>query len=294
MDARLPTSHLVKQADADLNTDVGRRIAALAALMFASGTIGRTALGAERAFNLKPLPGTTTSGYDQISLPLPEEKKRDIFSKAADDEAAEGGLLRRTLDSVGEGLGTLIGKSPFPGNKSTHVLGHPATYAIGLPAGLAALYGGYKLTDAVLDRRRKASQQAELDDIKQRYNALVAKSLKRAAAVEDATPAAILDDMADAFLKTAKLEANSWKGNPNPTFGDIAKQNIGWDPTAQLNNAGGAMYGMYPAYALLAALGAGKLSHSYFNKRAPSKITEQALAERERQRSNRQPLYITG
>jgi hypothetical protein len=141
--------------------------------------------------------------------------------------------------------------------------------------GLASLYGGYKLTDKLLDMRRKAEMDTELEDAKQQYMQQVQERLKSAAHVDETDAPELLDELAaDGISKLADL--------------DLSQLQQGGSNMLQ----GGT--GMYAAYALLAALGSGKLMHDYMRKRSPRKITEQALQQRARQRFGMTPpTYIS-
>ena len=136
--------------------------------------------------------------------------------------------------------------------------GIPATYGA-IPAALAALYGGYKLTDYILDKRRKATSEDDLASAKEEYEA----------ALRDKNASADIDADFDLIAENA--------------VSGVEKQ------STALQTAGG----LYGAYGILAALAAGIPAYTFFKNRSKRELISRALAERQEQRHGQgiRPIY---
>ena len=138
-------------------------------------------------------------------------------------------------------------------------------WAFGAPGALLGVYGGWKLVDALLDRRRKTEAESELDRERKEYERLATGALKHGAApyIEQA-----LDELAELIAappeKTAA--ATDWVATP---------------------------MSVAAAWATLSALISGKLSYDYFKKRNQRTIAQQAMRERSKERTGGlSPIYV--
>lgn len=162
----------------------------------------------------------------------------------------------------------------FSGDFATDETGVPATWAIGLPASLLALYGGYKGVSALINRRRKAEKEDELADAKRRYAELTRSSAKHASDT--------FDELSKTCVGELEKQAQS-EGQPGG-FTYTWQKGLGAVPGAG-NLVGSLGIGLPAAYALLSGLGAGALSYDFFKKRSRPAVLKEALKERARRRA---------
>jgi hypothetical protein len=259
--------------------DSARMVANLAAALFGAGVVGRAGLGALRMATPTKLPGSRDMSRQGIQMTIPEEEEEEEDDRAFPKFAELDGHWADPRTYIRSGMDAIthtdeLSPTKPAGDYATTPLGVPATIGIGLPLGLASLYGGYKLTDWILDKRRKAEKADELQDVKDDYDKLVRRSFAKHSAAED------LDTLAGKYTeKTAG--GNLWKwleGNiPAPVW-----------------NAMGGAGGMLAAYAALSAGAAGKFSYDYFNKGNERVLAEKAMAERQKKRGGGVlPAYVS-
>jgi len=150
----------------------------------------------------------------------------------------------------------------LPGNWGSTDLGAwgvPATYGA-IPAGLGALYGGYKLTDYILDARRKATAKGELESVKEDYEQALSQQHKTAAVIDDD-----FDLIAEHAIAGREKKATM--------------------PQAAVGLAG--------AYGILSALAAGVPAYKFFKNRSKREMISKALKARQEQRHGQgiRPIY---
>lgn len=127
--------------------------------------------------------------------------------------------------------------------------------------GGAALYGGYKLTDWLLNKRRKTDTENELDDAKKKYrNALYAQY----------TP--------------SQLEKTS-----NDIGAGLAALSDKYIKEAHLSNLAGKALGGYGVLAGTLALGTGLATYNYMKSRSPEERIKKILRQRAQERFLRRP-----
>jgi hypothetical protein len=149
-----------------------------------------------------------------VRIPVPvrvrSKAERDAMLQAAQaDIAKEAGfekLAQGAFDWAAKHLGNAAGLFLKPGEQPGWLKntitgwGQQATPPWAVPAGLAAglggLYGGWKLTDYLLDKTRTAEQESEVDAARKEYEAALAGRRKIASADPDP-----LDALADRFEK---------------------------------------------------------------------------------------------
>lgn len=142
----------------------------------------------------------------------------------------------------------------FKGNVS-----EPGAWPLSLPLALTAtgtgIFGGYKLTDWLMDQRRKSQLQEELDDAKQRYEAaLTGKS----ALAQD------LDALYDAYTEKQGSAADNW----------------------------GRIIGGGLTIGLPLGLISGLITYDMTKKRTPSEVLRKAKQKRLRELTQRQPPAV--
>lgn len=283
MDAHLPTlrSARVKTAqdpisryDAATQVDASRRLLAILAGAFGAGILGRSLLGANRLSKKSPrvMPGSNV----MINLPSHHKEEEDAKLKyaALHKMAADNDWLSQLSKPV---IDLLFNRKNFiTGNRARNWYTYPLFWPTVGVGGLAALGGGYKLTDKILDARRKAELNAELEEAKRQYQEAVQNRLKTAAHVDETDPVTLLDELAVTGIEKA---AND---NPITSIGNF------------LGDTASGIGSLYLAYALMTGLGSGKLMYDYMRRKSPRKITEEALKQRARQRYGlTPPVYIS-
>lgn len=176
----------------------------------------------------------------------------------------------------------LLGPGSFiQGDQATTAAGIPWAIPAGLAAGLGGLYGGWKLTDKILDARRKAELKGELDSAQTEYEqALMDEYKHQGKTASDSTVAAELDKLYDQFLILEK----------NAGLSDMASAAI--DPTTY-TNAAGALGGAYGLYGLTSGAVTAALVYNHFKKRQESELLRRAQSARRRKmyESQPSPLY---
>jgi hypothetical protein len=211
---------------------------------------------------------------------MPPLRSSNLNFPVGDEEEPKYAALNKMADAGAlQGIGDLISKYLFEtpqgtptfssGDYATSVWGMPTFLPLAMLGSAGSLYGGYKLTDKLLDMRRKAELQNQLEDAQEDYERAVQQRLKVAEHVDETPELDLLDELAvDGVQKQAQ--------------GNVA------------TNLGGGLASLYLAYALLTGLGSGILTHNVISKNAPRKITEKALQTRARQRYGMTPpLYIS-
>jgi hypothetical protein len=274
MDDRLPTLPLDKQAVSDaarlaISQDAGKYLAAILAASLGAGVTSR-ALGGFARLGKRDKPLPTALPATPVLLPRPKTLEEEESKYAALKKMAAG-EDPSMLDRIGSSIGEKIFKGSPGSGMANRWWGLPLFWPLALGGGAAAMYGGYKLTDKILDMQRQHELERSLAKSKQEYERAVQERLKAAEYVDNTGAVDLLDDLA---MEGIKKQADSIKD--------------------KLMNAGATGLSLYATYALLAALGAGKMTYDITRKTAPGKITEKALAERARQRYGMTPpMYIT-
>jgi len=259
----------------------------LTGAMLALGVLGRGAIGARHM--MQPKPSLTADNIYRRPVSLPQKKKEEeqapqgMLSKLGNEappiashDSSITNPIGRWFSQLQQGTNWTSDNHPADshGDSATSIWGVPSTYAYGLPLGLAGLYAGYKGTDWLLDKRRKAEQQNELDDAKAEYDRVSQEMLQKRSVDEE--PGTTLTELAELVIKEAG-GASVWDTAAGIVPGPIRE---GWAATG----------GMYKAYAVLAALAAGKATYDITNSRSDKKLTEEAV--RRRQQKRRRPTYI--
>lgn len=225
------------------------------------GAAGRGAMGLVQLLRANK-PKKTRSGPANLPLPYP--------AKSAAVKQAEGWL--------GDMLqGNLAGsKTGIPAYQPAMVLG-----------GLGALGLGWKGMDAVINNRRQATANAELESAKQNFHdALIGqydepvqvhptqiegKPKLKAKTASDATMVKVGQELDALFTELSTV---------------TEKQAIDWD------NLSGQLAGGYGVYAGLTGLGAGALAYQQTQKRSRKAVLDKALKRRQLRKYMQSPTEI--
>jgi hypothetical protein len=231
-------------------------------------------------------PYTPDPSFQSVDVMLPEEKKKQQIAKIA--AASVTGALTKTANPqpsvAAQGLDWLTRKTrdmmptdgwagELFGSKADGVGQVPAVLGLGVPLGLGAMYAGFKGTHGLVDSLRQHEVDSKLKKTKEDYSNFVLKNLANKQA-SDAAVERELDDLADLYEKDAVA-------NPLAPITD------------NLQRVKNYAESIYAPYALLSALGAGKLSYDYFKKRSPEEIQEEALHRRAKERyGGTTPIFL--
>jgi len=253
--------------------DIAKLIANVVGLSLAGGVAGRLGLSAARSLQPKALPYDVAPEANIIKMKSYKHEEDEEDDVSPYKKVASFNPIQILADLIHKGDPANPGESTgiLSGNKNPHITGGNATGSMGLfgtapawasiPLGLAGLYGGWKLTDYVMDKRRKAELEEELEDVKSRYDSVASSAFSKDSSA-DMSVDETFDKLAE-FMTQPSLTKQA--DNPIDTISGI----------------GGAAVGVGATYAVLAALLAGYGSHSLFSGRSRRKLIEDALKERQ-------------
>jgi hypothetical protein len=133
--------------------------------------------------------------------------------------------------------------------------------------GLGTIYGGWKGMDKILDARRKAKLEEEVEDARGDFNQALLDQYDEKAGSDEATLGQDLDTLFDQVEKVA--------------FG-----NIDW------GNLSGTTAGLYGSYAGLTALLAGLTAHDFASKRSKRELLRKAQQRKARRLQMQRPSEL--
>lgn len=312
MDAQQVTlSSAVKQAEGEstplsiprrtqLKQDAANYIANLAAASVAAGGMGAGIQGLLGMFQRRQLPSRKRpfAGTPLPISPIDEEEKLAAYptlSKLAEGPAPDwssGEWQSQGRNFLGNTLGKALynltmktdpnNPSWLAGDMAKHISGVPATLGIGLPLALGGFYGGYKGVGSIINDRRKAEQEGELEEAKRRYAELAGlapsttRHLKSSSAPTD--PADVFDELADDMLtKLAEPQAQE-----APGLGRTVRHGA---TATGLADAGSTALGALLGYSLLSGLGSGYLGYQWGKGHSQTKLIEDAMKQRQKDRA---------
>lgn len=154
------------------------------------------------------------------------------------------------------------------GNTHTNYLDKPWFMPAMLAAGSGGLYGGWKLTDKLLDQRRKAESDEALDTAKKHYRKALLEQYS------SDTPGIKTGEAADSLAV------------------DLDKLYTLTKQSGFLNDAAGRGTGAYLTLAGLLAGGAGLGTYNYAKARSPEERLAKAIKQREKLRWATRPPEI--
>lgn len=165
----------------------------------------------------------------------------------------------KTAGTLGDIASGDLFKNLMTGDYASNIQGHPLYAPAMLTAGGSGVYGGWKLMDWLLDKRRKAEMAAEVADAEKDYEEALLGQYKTGSLGEE------LDGLCD----------------------DIEKQ-AGW------GDAAGGLLGAYLTMAGAGALGTGMLAYNIASKRRRKALLEKARRQQLRGLRSLSPatLYV--
>lgn len=241
----------------DPRVDLAKQILSVGAAGLGTGVAARALMGLRNLGRPPVEPPFISPGPSAIPIPVPPQVD-DIGAEDTPEEEANlkfaAGESTGPFESAAQGLAQFLPRSAW-GRDAAAIPGTVLT-------GGAAMMGGWKLTDMLLDRRRKAQLQEELDLAKQEYEGALHGSMGAKLAA-DGDVGALLDQLCDGFDKEA-----GWLNGSTPA-------------------------GIYALTAALMAGGAGVGTYQWAKNRSPANMLAKAQKERARRlwSQNLQPVY---
>lgn len=249
---------LVKKAavTTDPRVDLAKQLLSVGAAGLGAGAAARALVGLR---NLGRPPVQTpfiSPGPSAIPIPVPAPQVDDVGGEESPEEEANlkfaAGETSGPFESAAQGLAQFMPRSSW-GREAASIPGTVLT-------GGAALMGGWKLTDMLLDNRRKAQLQEELDMAKKEYEGALHGTMGAKLASNDKVGVG-LDQLFDGLSKEGSVTAKAT--------------------------------GAYALAAALMAGGAGVGAYNWTKGRSEAALLAKAQKERARRlwSSNLQPVY---
>lgn len=154
--------------------------------------------------------------------------------------------------------------------------------------GMGGLAAGYKGMDYVLDKRREADRQREMDNARQEFHDALLSQY-------DAPLDTIPDKNPKVVPKLRKVGEDSTMTKVGKSLDDLFDQFSGVMEKSALidwGNAAGTLANGYGMYAGLTGLVAGAVAYDKFKKRSRGAIIDKALQRRERRRFMQAPTEV--
>lgn len=273
--------------------DAAKLIFQLPLAALALGAVGRGALGLRDLFTTQTLqPPGIVPGTQFIGMPrLQKEKdKQQKLAKAGIPWQPSthpigwvADLASKPFYEHGLASDPAAGKTHAYDN-SKNPSGIPYTYTLGLPLAALGFGAGYGGMDKLLDSRRRAERKQEIERVKQQYYELLQG--------KTASEADMFDQLAEKTAAVIEKTANPAPAPPQHPLAPISNALPDWLSKETLPQLGGMAANLYGASALLAALGAGKLSYDYFRSTSKRKTLEEALRRRAASDSGPGPAMV--
>lgn len=236
-----------QQAAADMNRQ--NALNRLGGTLMAGLGLGATGRGLMGLYNLmapqKDVVGPKIVGQGTMPVPYPQEaEEEEVEEKAA---------------NIGQFL-----KGDYASNAASVPWMMPASVL----GGLGSIYGGWKGMDYILDQRRKAKLESEVERAKTDFNqAMLEQHVDEEKKSSEASLSRDLDALYDQIEK-------------------VAISGVDW------GNVGGQAAGAYGTYAGLSALLAGLATHSFASKRSKRELLRKAQQRRARRLAQQRPAEI--
>lgn len=268
--------------------DAARVLVGTPLALFALGAMARGALGLQDLTIPKKMPNTALLGRAQyVQLPrLDEEEEQKPRLKTSGDDTItfdqhkSDNPMAFLYDPIAKLIynsalrteanaptGGVVSWLKGDGNRS---VGSVPITGLALPAGVAALYGGWHLVDKPLDNRRKALKKQELDRAQQQFEA----------ALRGKFASDILDYAAEAVEEAMEKHAALSGDSQAPP---VMLDRISPFPVDHLTGYYGALLA---ATALTSALGSGAVTYALTNKQSKRKTLEEAIRRRAKRQSD--------
>jgi len=204
-----------------------------------------------------------------VSTQLPQTLKLDQITPDADQEKLASGGLDATQNWLAEKLAPMLPKSLGSTTK-------PLMNALGMPMGVMAAggsaYGGYKLTDWILNKEKERNQESQLGAAETDYQNALAEQYQAAMQAKQAGDDLGIDSLVDVHTDRQKQAEG----------GILQSANDAW----------GATSGVITTGMLLSALGSGALTYNHVRGKNKQDVLAKALKRRQMQRARYSPPPI--
>jgi len=200
---------------------------------------------------------------------IPEDMRGDSWEEERAKEVKE---VQRMIERQARKTQLNSGEKQAVSPEKDLALWSSAKLPLGIAGGGLGLYGGWKLMDYLMDKRREAESDDELAEAKLEYESALRGATKESA---DNELSRELDSLADNMDKLANDK--DWI---DKVLGFLGPENVG------------STLGLYGGYAVSAAGLAAMLSYPVFKKRRKKTLLEKAKKTRRRTQAAKFPKPI--
>lgn len=261
---------LQQELQGQLRSEAFKDILAAGLLAGSLGAGARMLTGANYLFG-RPAPVSNRRNSLPVAIGLPTP----VYDNPAVKEKSENNLDRVALKAAGIGSWLSdLGKGNMAVQKDEIPWYLPAVVG----TGIVGAGGGYYMADKLLDKKRKADLQSEVDAAREQFRTALMNSYDprkiptaKLAEAEEPDLGVELDKLADAFGITD----------------DTTEKTATWG-----GRTAGSALGIYGAMAVPAALLAGLASYRYTKARSSDTLLQEALKRRQREQALRRPPEV--
>lgn len=237
-----PADILVQQRTALINKELGSK---LLAILTAGAGAGAAVRGVTGGYNLARRNMTTPpsmGGPRIIGVPVEDDQEK------------------------------LAGERPgfWEGGEATQLSGHPLFWPASIATAAGGAYGGWKLMDWVMDKRRRQDLNSQLDSTKKDYEKALLETYHKAASE--------LGKDLDHLFELTEKQAD---------FSDYIPDSL--KPSGDTK---GQFAGSYLMAALPLAVASGLVTHSLTSRRNPAAIMQKAINRRKQELQEQSPTQI--
>lgn len=258
----MATNELQRRNMAQINPQL---LSMVTNVLIGAGGLGAALRGGKGLYNVVRRNVAQPDSMDHtLMVPVPVERR-----KRAETSDTKYDRYLRQLEARREPPPAAAGgkRSSFTnfllGGNAKDLGEHPLANAAAITAGMGGLYGGYKLTDWLLDQQRRRSLSRERDAAKAKYEAALQALVQKPRAVGGGLNKAASADPLDQLCDRAEKQA--WSG------GQVANVALAtWPP-------------LFLAGFLL--------SHGLTSSRGKHKLLQKAVSQRQQRQLLSEPVY---
>lgn len=221
--------------------------------------------------------------FSSVKLDLPEEDKKKKKEKWVSKSAKDSSYPSFTLPAFDQ-------SNVLTGSQATSPWTIPSLPAMGIPLGIGALMGGWKIPGWLIDKGRELKEETELSHAKKKYRKLVKELLSKESDAKSVDNA--LDSVIELIKDSDEKRAgDDWEFPATKATADALKSLVSGTGSA-LSHASEAWNVPIAALATwlpLATIASGLASYNYFKKKDPERIYQKAQQKRRAERTGGMP-----
>lgn len=293
-DVQLPDEAVKADAVAAQNSEAWRKILGATVGMAGLGIAGRSAMGLAGLIHRNVTdPPNMGAGPIFMQMPVPVEEGGEPSVPAIPDKKKRRGQ-RLSLRPSPVGAGVSLGSSLFARKSAVVDPRQTGLYTLGMGlGGLGGFVGGWKLTDWLLAKRRKAELHGELADSEAEFQKALASQFDHPVKLSSDEPeslGSVLDRLYDGFTKLASTATEGTTSSAAlPPAPHESLVNSGLSALGRMGNVG---LDYYTGYAGLTALLAGTAGYEMAQRRGQQAILRKAMKKRQREEYMRRPTDL--